>query len=254
MSVRVALAQFSGHIDKNVNIEKAENLARQAAGNGAKVVCFPELSHDDLLLLRPRQEVVRDGRACTRSRRRSPAQGGPRDGHRDRLPALRKRQRRPLQHGRRDRPGRRTDRQVPQDVHPADPPNGEAGGDARRRAILLPARQPRFSRVRHPVRPEDRHPHLLRPPLSGGRARARHEGGAPVLVPTATYRDWIRDVWEIELAATPSPTCSTWAASTRWAGTPEAPPTASTSAPRCSSIRRAGCCAARATRRTRSSC
>ena len=32
MRVRVALAQFSGHIDKNVNIEKAENLARQAAG------------------------------------------------------------------------------------------------------------------------------------------------------------------------------------------------------------------------------
>jgi N-carbamoylputrescine amidase len=43
MTVRVALAQFSGHIDKNINIEKAENLARQAAGNGAKVVCFPEL-------------------------------------------------------------------------------------------------------------------------------------------------------------------------------------------------------------------
>ena len=43
MTVRVALAQFSGHIDKNVNIKKAENLARQAAGNGAKVVCFPEL-------------------------------------------------------------------------------------------------------------------------------------------------------------------------------------------------------------------
>ena len=43
MTVRVALAQFSGHIDKNINIEKAESLARQAAGNGAKVVCFPEL-------------------------------------------------------------------------------------------------------------------------------------------------------------------------------------------------------------------
>src|SRR5260370_23200950 len=43
MTVRVALAQFSGHIDKNINIEKAEGLARQAAGNGAQVVCFPEL-------------------------------------------------------------------------------------------------------------------------------------------------------------------------------------------------------------------
>ena len=29
MTVRVALAQFSGHIDKDVNIEKAENLARK---------------------------------------------------------------------------------------------------------------------------------------------------------------------------------------------------------------------------------
>jgi N-carbamoylputrescine amidase len=44
MSVRVALAQFSGHVDKRINIEKAEHLARQAAANGAKVVCFPELS------------------------------------------------------------------------------------------------------------------------------------------------------------------------------------------------------------------
>jgi N-carbamoylputrescine amidase len=41
--VRVALAQFSGHESKEVNIQKAEDLARQAAGNGAQVICFPEL-------------------------------------------------------------------------------------------------------------------------------------------------------------------------------------------------------------------
>jgi beta-ureidopropionase len=41
--VRVALAQFSGHESKESNIQKAEALARQAAGNGAKVICFPEL-------------------------------------------------------------------------------------------------------------------------------------------------------------------------------------------------------------------
>jgi beta-ureidopropionase len=41
--VRVALAQFSGHESKEVNIRKAEDLARQAAGNGARIVCFPEL-------------------------------------------------------------------------------------------------------------------------------------------------------------------------------------------------------------------
>ena len=41
--VRVALAQFSGHESKEINIQKAEALARQAAGNGARIVCFPEL-------------------------------------------------------------------------------------------------------------------------------------------------------------------------------------------------------------------
>jgi predicted amidohydrolase len=41
--VRVALAQFSGHESKHINVQKAENLARQAAGNGARIICFPEL-------------------------------------------------------------------------------------------------------------------------------------------------------------------------------------------------------------------
>ena len=40
---RVALVQFSGHASKDVNVQKAEDLARQAAGNGAQIVCFPEL-------------------------------------------------------------------------------------------------------------------------------------------------------------------------------------------------------------------
>ena len=41
--VRVALAQFSGHTSKDINIQKAERLARQAAGHGARIICFPEL-------------------------------------------------------------------------------------------------------------------------------------------------------------------------------------------------------------------
>jgi len=40
--VRVALAQFSGQESKEINIQKAEDLARQAAGNGARIICFPE--------------------------------------------------------------------------------------------------------------------------------------------------------------------------------------------------------------------
>lgn len=41
--VRVALAQFSGNESKEINIQKAEGLARQAAGNGARIICFPEV-------------------------------------------------------------------------------------------------------------------------------------------------------------------------------------------------------------------
>jgi predicted amidohydrolase len=41
--VRVALAQFSGHESKEINVQKAENLASQAAGNAARIICFPEL-------------------------------------------------------------------------------------------------------------------------------------------------------------------------------------------------------------------
>ena len=42
--VRAALVQFSGNESKEINIQKAEDLARQAAGNGAKIICFPELA------------------------------------------------------------------------------------------------------------------------------------------------------------------------------------------------------------------
>jgi predicted amidohydrolase len=42
--VCAALVQFSGHESKEINIQKAEDLARQAAGNGAKIICLPELS------------------------------------------------------------------------------------------------------------------------------------------------------------------------------------------------------------------
>jgi N-carbamoylputrescine amidase len=43
VTVKVALAQFSGNIDKEKNVEKAVGLAYEAAANGAKIICFPEL-------------------------------------------------------------------------------------------------------------------------------------------------------------------------------------------------------------------
>ena len=36
--VRAALVQFSGHESKEINVRKAEDLARQAAGNGARII------------------------------------------------------------------------------------------------------------------------------------------------------------------------------------------------------------------------
>jgi N-carbamoylputrescine amidase len=44
MVVKVAVAQFSGNVDRQANVDKAEALARRAAGEGARVVCFPELA------------------------------------------------------------------------------------------------------------------------------------------------------------------------------------------------------------------
>ncbi|MGQ0544845.1 MAG: nitrilase-related carbon-nitrogen hydrolase [Betaproteobacteria bacterium] len=40
---RIALAQFSGNIDKEKNLEKAVRLAYEAARNRANIICFPEL-------------------------------------------------------------------------------------------------------------------------------------------------------------------------------------------------------------------
>jgi beta-ureidopropionase len=41
--VKIAGIQFSGHVDKEVNVQTAIRLARDAAGRGAKIICLPEL-------------------------------------------------------------------------------------------------------------------------------------------------------------------------------------------------------------------
>lgn len=42
--VKAALAQFSGSTDRQKNVDKATALARQAAENGARIITFPELA------------------------------------------------------------------------------------------------------------------------------------------------------------------------------------------------------------------
>ncbi|HEV2283454.1 MAG TPA: nitrilase-related carbon-nitrogen hydrolase [bacterium] len=41
--VKLALAQFSGNRDKELNVQAAERMTREAAAHGARIVCFPEL-------------------------------------------------------------------------------------------------------------------------------------------------------------------------------------------------------------------
>jgi predicted amidohydrolase len=41
--VKIAGVQFSGHVDKEVNVQTAIRLARDAAGRRAKIICLPEL-------------------------------------------------------------------------------------------------------------------------------------------------------------------------------------------------------------------
>ena len=41
--LRIAGVQFVGHIDKAVNVARAERLVREAAARGAKIACLPEL-------------------------------------------------------------------------------------------------------------------------------------------------------------------------------------------------------------------
>jgi len=42
--VKVAVAQFSGNTNRQTNVDTAERLARKAADEGGRVVCFPELA------------------------------------------------------------------------------------------------------------------------------------------------------------------------------------------------------------------
>ena len=41
--LKIAGAQLTGHVDKAVNLDKATRMVREAAGQGARIVCLPEL-------------------------------------------------------------------------------------------------------------------------------------------------------------------------------------------------------------------
>ena len=164
-SIRAALVQTSWTGDKESMIKAHEEYARQAAAQGAKVICFQELFYgpyfcqvqDTAVLLVRRVDPRPDHRALPGARRRA------RHGH-DPADVRAGAAGRPLQHRGRGRRRRQLPRQVPQDAHPA--------GEGLLGEVLLPARQPRLPDLRHRGRP-DRRLHLLRPALPGGLAGAR---------------------------------------------------------------------------------
>ena len=146
---------------KKAMIDKHVALIAEAAEQGAQVVCLQELFYGPYFCAEQQArwyeltERVPDGPTTklmaelARTARDRADRAGLRGGPDGRL----------LQHGGRDRRRRPLPRQVPQDAHPALPARllGE---------VLLPARQPRLSRLRD-AGGQGRRLHLLRPPFPG---------------------------------------------------------------------------------------
>jgi N-carbamoylputrescine amidase len=54
--VKIAGVQFSGHVDREVNLQTATRLVRDAAGRGARIVCLPELFNTMYFCVERRRE------------------------------------------------------------------------------------------------------------------------------------------------------------------------------------------------------
>jgi N-carbamoylputrescine amidase len=54
--LKIAGVQFSGHVDRAVNVDTAIRLVRQAAGQGARIICLPELFNTMYFCVERRRE------------------------------------------------------------------------------------------------------------------------------------------------------------------------------------------------------
>ena len=54
--MKIAGVQLTGHVDKDVNVETAIRLVRQAAARGARIICLPELFSTMYFCVERRQE------------------------------------------------------------------------------------------------------------------------------------------------------------------------------------------------------
>ena len=54
--LKIAGVQFSGHVDRAVNVDTAIRLVRQAAGQDARIICLPELFNTMYFCVERRRE------------------------------------------------------------------------------------------------------------------------------------------------------------------------------------------------------
>ena len=192
--VRAALIQAQWAGDKDMMTKNAIRSVQQAAAEGAKVVCLQELFNGPYFCEVQDCRVVRlGGTGARRSHDQAVHGRGEGERHRARRPRLRSREYwRLLQHGCRHRRGRAVSRKAPEEPHSA--------GCRLLGEVLLPAREPRVSGVRHGGR-SDWRVHLLRAPLPRGLAGLGLGGAKIVFNPSATSRGMSEHLWRLEQPA-----------------------------------------------------
>jgi beta-ureidopropionase len=196
--VRIAGVQFVGHADKAVNIEIAERMVRQAAARGAQIACLPELFNTmyfcvetkpeyfdwaepvpgpttermgalarelGIVLIAPVFERAPDGRFFNTA-----AVLGP-DGRMI---------------------GKYRKSSIPfMDVAQSSEPRGNEKFYFTPGDLGFPTFDTPFGRIGILICYDRHFPEAAR--------TLGLKGAHLLLVPTATYREWIRDVWEVEL-------------------------------------------------------
>ena len=207
-TVKAALLQTDWAGDQETMIDKHEEAAREAAAQGAQVMCFQELFYGPVLLPGAGRRVLQLHRADPR-RADDEALPERREGarHGDRAADVRDRAAGPVpQHRRGHRCRRHVPRQVPQAAHPA--------GAGLLGEVLLRARHGRIPGLRDRGR-QGRRLHLLRPPLPRGLAHPRART-APRSCSTRAPRTAASASTCGASSSRPRPsrTCTTWARST----------------------------------------
>jgi beta-ureidopropionase len=197
--VRAAITQTTWTGDKESMLDKHEQFARDAAAQGAQVICFQELFYGPYFCQvqdKKYYEYTEPSDGPTSPALRRSRQGV---GHGDGAADVRGgADRRLLQHRRVVDADGTIPRQVPQAAHPADQGFWE-------KFYFRPGNG-RVSGVRHRRR-QGRRVHLLRPPLPRGLARARPQRRRDRVQPVGHQPGLSEYLWRIEQPARRWPTC-----------------------------------------------